>query len=176
METKICSKCGEEKEISEFYKSKTSKSGYRGACISCTTEKHKEYYQNNKQYFYENGVKNRNKNRESYLERSRSYNLNNEHKVRDSYFKRTYGISLDDYNKLLELQKNKCCICGKEEVILSKIKHDKVNNLSVDHDHKTGKVRGLLCGKCNKSIGLLNDDISLLKSAIAYLEKHQEVL
>jgi len=59
---------------------------------------------------------------------------------------------------MAEKQKNKCLICDSEE------------KLVIDHNHKTGKIRGLLCSNCNCAIGLLKDDSTILESAITYLE------
>lgn len=73
-----------------------------------------------------------------------------------------YGLSKEDYFNLLNGQNNLCAICGKKD-------EDKV--LCVDHDHKTGEVRGLLCNGCNIGLGNLKDDIQILQSAIAYLQK-----
>lgn len=77
---------------------------------------------------------------------------------------RKYGISFDDYQKLLEKQNGKCAICG------SNIGDSVGNRLYVDHNHKTGKVRGLLCSNCNFGIGSLKDSVEILKKAIEYLE------
>lgn len=73
-----------------------------------------------------------------------------------------YGLSMDDYNLIHEQQKGKCYICQGD----SKRKH-----LSVDHCHKTNKVRGLLCESCNVGLGMFNDNVAFLKNAIEYLEK-----
>ena len=94
----------------------------------------------------------REKNAEQYLE----YDL-----------QRYFGISLVEYNEMLENQDGVCAICGKEEA--TKVNGKRVR-LSVDHDHKTGKIRGLLCGNCNRGIGNLQDSPGLLKKAIDYLK------
>jgi hypothetical protein len=73
-----------------------------------------------------------------------------------------YKISVEDYRALFKSFENKCGICGNPETAKGKI-------LSVDHDHKTGRVRGLLCGKCNKGLGFLHDDISLVDKVRNYL-------
>ena len=73
-----------------------------------------------------------------------------------------YGISLEEYNDLLVNQSGKCGICEKLPLF---------DPLCVDHDHNTGKVRGLLCSNCNKGVGLLQDSISVLSSAINYLSR-----
>jgi len=76
--------------------------------------------------------------------------------------KRLYGVNSDDYYDLLEKQKYKCAICGRH-------KDEFKFSLCVDHDHKTGKVRGLLCHGCNVGIGRMEDNIESLKNAINYL-------
>lgn len=79
------------------------------------------------------------------------------------FIKHTYGISIDDYNKMFINQEGRCAICKTHQSELPK-------GLHIDHCHKTNKVRGLLCFKCNSGIGKLNDDVEILKSAIQYLE------
>lgn len=69
-----------------------------------------------------------------------------------------YGITPDDFKKLLAKQKGKCAICKKRK-----------QTLHVDHNHKTGKVRGLLCGNCNRGLGLFFDNKKFLQAAIIYL-------
>lgn len=76
-------------------------------------------------------------------------------------YKEKYGITIKDYEVYLMKQDGKCAICKKEDT----------TKLAVDHRHSDGKVRGLLCKKCNLAIGLFHDDISILFSAIEYLSK-----
>lgn len=75
-----------------------------------------------------------------------------------------YGITIEEYNSLLEKQNGKCAICG------AAIGDNSGNRLYVDHNHKTGKVRGLLCSACNFGIGKFKDSPELLKKAAIYLE------
>lgn len=75
---------------------------------------------------------------------------------------RSYGISVEEHQYLLEKQGHVCCICGGQ---------NKSKSLDIDHDHKTGKVRGLLCGKCNTAIGLLQDNPYIVLKAYDYLNK-----
>jgi hypothetical protein len=75
------------------------------------------------------------------------------------------GVTKDQYLKLLLLQNNECAICKKSI-------EDNNRNLSVDHDHKTYEVRGLLCTKCNFGLGYFNDNKQLLKFAIYYLDNN----
>lgn len=72
-----------------------------------------------------------------------------------------YNMSIDQYNQMLSDQNDGCAICG--GVIDGKG--------GVDHCHKTGKIRGILCSHCNAAIGHMNDDIDRLSAAIAYLER-----
>jgi hypothetical protein len=73
---------------------------------------------------------------------------------------RSYGISVEDYDKMLESQGGGCYICGIGPVGRA---------LDIDHDHRTGKVRGLLCSNHNRALGLLGDDPDLLLAAHTYL-------
>lgn len=79
------------------------------------------------------------------------------------------GMTLEEYGEMLERQNGVCAICKK--TCSTKYKSGKVRDLSVDHDHDTGKVRGLLCNACNLGIGKFNDDAELLKAAAEYLCK-----
>ena len=81
---------------------------------------------------------------------------------RDFRLKKNYGIGIEDYEKMYSEQGGRCAICEHLEPVLA-----------VDHDHRTGKVRQLLCGKCNAGIGMLKDSLDVVLSAAAYLEKHR---
>jgi len=91
-----------------------------------------------------------------------------EHIKWKTFIVRTYGITAEDYYNMLAAQNNKCAVCESEEVNSSRVSSGK---LFIDHCHTTGKVRGLLCSKCNHGIGLLNDDTALLQKAIEYLNQ-----
>src|SRR5262245_28185604 len=73
-----------------------------------------------------------------------------------------YGLSLEDYGAMLARQGGVCAICKK--------KPDEGKSLCVDHCHVTGMVRGLLCHKCNSVLAFGNDDLDILRAAIAYLQ------
>lgn len=83
--------------------------------------------------------------------------------------KRYYGISVEDYAAMLNAQDGVCAICARPE---TNIANGKILPLSVDHDHGTGDVRGLLCNGCNRGIGFFKDNRETLLSAIKYLDKH----
>lgn len=81
---------------------------------------------------------------------------------------RKYGLTKHDYEKLLAFQKGRCAICNRLPLEVSTRE-----NLVVDHDHETNKVRGLLCHVCNAAIGLLQDRIDILLAAADYLEDNK---
>jgi hypothetical protein len=81
----------------------------------------------------------------------------------------SFGISLEEYHEMLAAQGGKCAICGNGN---DGTRHGKLKALAVDHCHKTGKVRGLLCESCNQGIGKLKDDPSVLRKAADYIERH----
>ena len=81
---------------------------------------------------------------------------------RDNTLRREFGITIDQYEAMLVEQNNVCAICGGV---------DKSKSLAVDHDHKTGKVRSLLCGRCNPAVGFLLDNPEYARKVLAYIEK-----
>lgn len=102
----------------------------------------------------------------------RQHRKNNPHIYKQIELKKKYGITLEQYINLKEKQNNVCAICGKSETAFDK-RQNKLRDLSVDHCHTTGRVRGLLCSHCNHAIGKFNDDVELLQSAIEYLKGEQ---
>jgi hypothetical protein len=107
---------------------------------------------------------------EKYNERSTKWKKENSEKTklsdRKNNLKRYYGLTWEAYQKILTNQNNKCAICFIEFTGGNYIP-------CVDHDHKTGKVRGLLCKTCNSALGHLKDDIILFEQAIIYLKVHK---
>jgi hypothetical protein len=93
-----------------------------------------------------------------------------ESKRRDGYMRDfnllKYGIDFTDYTKIFNKQNGCCKICNKH---ISEVNKGHKKSLCVDHCHDTNIVRGLLCDKCNRGLGLFNDNIEILKKAIEYL-------
>lgn len=83
---------------------------------------------------------------------------------RKVFIKSTYGITINDYNRMLEEQDFECKICGKKHQ-----EEPAQHRLHIDHNHITGKVRGLLCKRCNTAIGAFDDNVPRLYNAIHYL-------
>ena len=88
--------------------------------------------------------------------------MNKREKQRDSRLSKTYGISLADYNRMLKAQGGGCAICGRKS---------KTRALDVDHSHKTGKVRGILCHRCNRGLTWFGDNPVLFRKAAKYLAR-----
>ena len=119
----------------------------------------KKYHRENKEKekgYYTLYTKN---NRERINTRARAYRSNN-NRIMVACLRRRHGITLEEFEKLKELQGNKCGIC----------KIDFIKTPAIDHNHTTGNIRGLLCSNCNTGIGLLKDSVEMLVSAMNYLQ------
>lgn len=92
---------------------------------------------------------------QKYKEKRNTYNL-----------RKKYGISPQEYAQLLDKQQSECAICRTTKV------NNKSGRFNIDHDHVTGKVRGLLCSECNTGLGKLGDSIESLEKALEYLKNH----
>lgn len=152
MHLRFCPYCEQQKPASGFIK-------WKKRCADCRSEQGK-------------AIKERAKTREGYTEahraRSRAYYWENRDKVRTKRRIDAYGISPGQYEELLTSQGEKCAICGESETARN-TGGKTVKTLAVDHCHKTGKVRGLLCHKCNTGLGSFCDDVSKLEKARVYL-------
>ncbi|MGH7383314.1 MAG: endonuclease VII domain-containing protein [Candidatus Methylomirabilales bacterium] len=103
----------------------------------------------------------RDKNREKLRADNARWRRENSGRLREYRLKSIWGMTAEEYRSLFDLQNGLCAICREPPGDQS---------LAVDHDHNTGKVRGLLCKNCNLGIGNFRDDAQLLISAIEYLE------
>ena len=112
------------------------------------------------------------KNKDKILKMKRDYYHNNKEKFKGSYLKygrkylikKRYGINEGEYQVLLDSQNGLCAICRVPQLGKHKF-------LSVDHNHLTGKVRGLLCNNCNHALGMVKDNPIILQKMINYLDK-----
>lgn len=120
------------------------------------------YARRNKYKQSEYAKKYNNLHSEKIKKRRKIYLTNNPQERTNTILKNKYGITIDEYKEILKKQGGVCAICKKSET---------KRNLSVDHCHKTGKIRGLLCKKCNSGIGLLCDSKEIVSSALIYLTK-----
>ena len=138
---KTCTKCGELKPLSEFDPRYDGTDKPYPSCRPCKQATQTEYQRRRRAADPEGEAR----------------------KQRNATLKNQYGITLDEYNEMFRQQGEKCVICGTKECASGK-------TFSVDHDHKTGKVRGILCMDCNVSLGKLKDDPDLFRKAAEYLE------
>ena len=163
---KKCSKCKSIKEFTEFKKHRSHADGLSSQCKACISDNRKQpdIRMRDRETTKLWRSKNPDKQRE-YRLRFRNTEAG-QRSVVNSLLKTNYGITVDQYNEMFQSQEGKCSICRTHQSSLSR-------RLSVDHDHKTGKVRSLLCNFCNTAIGSFKDSTDLLNRAIEYLQKHQ---
>lgn len=109
------------------------------------------------------------RNRKKELRRVAKWRLGNPEGEFNAYLMRKYGISRGQYDVMLKEQGGVCKICQSPPT--GKTKKGLATRLDVDHDHKTGVVRGLLCHPCNTALGLVQDRVEVLRAAILYLER-----
>lgn len=105
-------------------------------------------------------------NKEHHREISRDWARRNKEQVRERAFLREYGMTVAERDAMFAAQGFECAICGSETP------KNKSGNWHTDHDHKTGKVRGILCGHCNQGLGHARDDPSILDLMAQYVRHH----
>jgi prolyl oligopeptidase PreP (S9A serine peptidase family) len=106
------------------------------------------------------------KNKELILARNKKYNKENPDKRKSAILKYEYGITLDQYNEMFKEQEGKCAICQRHQNKLTR-------TLCVDHDHKTNKVRALLCLTCNTDVSVVENRLEEMTN---YLNKYRKDL
>lgn len=144
---RVCKICKKEYSLKQFYRRKELKGVYRKECKKCFRKKEHTRFNN-----FLNEIK-KDKRKYSQLIRKR----------RIHYFKTKYQLDYNELEEMLKKQDKKCDIC---------LKKINLKTCKVDHCHKKGHVRGLLCNSCNLSLGGFKDNVEVLKRAIRYLRKH----
>ena len=86
----------------------------------------------------------------------------------DLHLRNTYGVTLEEYEEAVAAQGGLCAICHEPP-------NGRVKKLVVDHDHHTGKLRALLCDRCNRAIGFFHEDPLVMENAVAYLNKYKQL-
>lgn len=151
MNTKKCCKCKVVKDLNEFSKDKYRKDGYRSNCRQCCVINSQKYRKLHPEIFK--------------LQRRRYYDKKkkeNPYYQRKYQLKSYYNLELDNYENMIKEQNGICAICNQ-----------RTDKLCVDHNHSTGKVRQLLCTRCNHGLGNFRENINFLENAIIYIRKHQ---
>jgi hypothetical protein len=162
---KRCKICGELKPLADFYRAPGARDGFRLDCKKCNLAARAAKYRENPRPTIERVMRWQKANREQYQARQREYLESGKKSIsnRKSHLKRKYGLTLEAFDALLASQGGGCAICGKPDAD------------NVDHDHATGRVRGILCFKCNVAIGLVDEDSGRALAAAAYLDRDDEL-
>jgi len=175
MELFLCTSCKKEKIKEDFHKHNKNKKGIQGRCKECDKKWHHARYLRDKEKINLQAKKYRLENKEKLDIKSKEWKIKNPDKVkkyqRITNLRREFNLEVEDYNKMYKEQNGKCFLCGEPETFYHP-KHKKILMLSVDHCHKNGKIRKLLCRKCNNGLGLLKDSPELLRKAADYIESH----
>lgn len=150
-----CSRCKKIKTLDQFYKDKKAAGGVAYRCRPCTRLVARRDYHGN---------------RERRLAVSKVYREKPEirRSTRHRALMKKYSITLTDYESLLDMQGGVCAICRTDT------RDGRERDMPVDHDHATGQVRGILCDRCNRTIGLFQDDPEIIARAITYLRKWEK--
>lgn len=171
MAIRRCSKCSKLLFLCLFHKAKGGKFGRRAECITCISLKDKA----RKEYFLNYNHSERGKNVQKKYHETEKFqivrddyedSLKGKNKKKEIYYRNAYNITLDQIYNRLDFQNNKCAACQKDI---------NIDSLHLDHDHTTGKIRGLLCRYCNLGLGHLGDDpdqaIIKLQNYVNFLKK-----
>lgn len=152
---KRCTKCGEVKAETEFPKASTGKGGLSARCKTCQNAYINEW---------------RRTQQPRLSARNKEIKATDPRRFRTYWLKNRFGITAEEYDAMFQAQGGVCAICKQPE---TRNLGKGIVNMGVDHDHRTGAVRGLLCHRCNTIMGMLEDDPTLLAKMIAYLEAWQ---
>lgn len=166
---KECRRCGERKDASKFSIDRASKDGLRSACKACDAAARRKRYRADPERYKASVRRWQRKNAERHDDYQRRYKaeVQNRERERDAHLRRSLGIGLETYTKLRDSQGNRCAICLHEP--------EDGQRLHVDHDHTSGRVRGLLCVRCNNAIGLLGEDLDAMEEAVFYSSMNDRI-
>ena len=156
---KQCTKCQEAKDITLYACDKYKKDGRRSQCKECNKADHQRRYTANPQKERDRCDAYRALQK---IENPGKLELSN----KKTKLKAAYGLSFEDLIRMKEDQNGCCYVCKIPETALNG------RYLGVDHNHKTGKVRKLLCANCNTALGLLKEDVTIMSSLIAYVNEN----
>lgn len=169
--TKVCNKCKLEKCVSEFHRTtNSSATGRVGKCKTCTGAHRKETGADQRYYRkWREKLKTDPKRYSDY--KQMKTNWNRSEKYYDGYFKRKFSISLEEVRSMLATQNGLCANIGCDKVISLNPSGDQ-GKAVVDHNHKTGKVRALMCVRCNSLLGHVENDFGVVRGLIDYINKY----
>jgi hypothetical protein len=170
---RCCSKCHRSKNLLEFSHHSHQSSGYRSECKACQRKRNQKWREDNPDRYRAILDRAHTKRKSDPVTRAKHSagikvwrkTASGQRSMLDNRLRHDYGITLEEYTRLLDKQKGLCAICGKPPKGGSPTNQ----RLHVDHNHTTGKVRGLLCKNCNTAIGFLGEDLSRIEASIRYL-------
>lgn len=163
---KICTKCHAEKDLDSFPKQANGKHGRMSICKVCRLEASKQWLSQNPERRRASAKRCYQRHRERNIAKTNAFNERNPEYKQRQHLKRSFNLSLEEFNMMRAQQDYRCAICGLHEE-----EHGK--NLCVDHDHKTGRIRALLCSHCNRMIGFARERVDVLSAAIDYVRKYE---
>lgn len=164
---KKCRLCKKKKSLKDFHVNSNRKDGKDYRCKQCIVYIKKFYRKINKDLINKKQNIKYKKYKKIIRAKIRKDRKINPDKYKNEDLKSSFGIDIKMYKLMLKFQGNKCAICRKKETL---IRNSKKVALSVDHNHTNGKVRCLLCHKCNYTLGLVNENIDILQRMINYLK------
>lgn len=157
---KPCSSCGNTEKFVSSY-----------GCTSCTKKRTRErdnsvynrYIKSEKGQLWLKKFRNSETNKQTQNRYNRKRYLNSPEIYLRRTLKQNYNITLEEYQQLYHIQKGCCFICGRPQ-------KDQSKRMAVDHCHKTGRIRKLLCTQCNVALGMVNESVDILKNMIEYIQ------
>ena len=158
---KTCSKCGEPKPLDDFHRAANMRDGHRNECKACFKAAAKARYNSEVAVARVRRWQAANPERFAAYQAEYRNRPERKRKMRDLYYRRTHGMSADEVDVMIEAQGGVCAICEERPDVEAR--------LHVDHEHATGRIRGVLCSRCNHAVGLLREDPDLFARAAAYL-------
>lgn len=174
---KVCRLCKTSKPLSEFYKRQSYHLGVISDCKECCKARQRNarkpaYDPELSHLRYKKWRSKMVENPERYKHHSDKKNAwNKSDKYLDGYYKKRFGISLEDFNNMMAIQNGRCGNIGCSRPIALRPKEEQAKAV-VDHDHATGKVRALMCVRCNCMLGHIELNMNLLPGLLDYLNKH----
>jgi hypothetical protein len=148
--SKLCVRCKETKPLAEFPSQQHRSDGKHSYCRKCVYEYKRQWSKDNRE-------------REK-AQKRRWYAANPSRRRVQDWKRRGIALAWSDWQAMLTVQHNLCAVCGEPEG------KGRMETFALDHDHKTGQIRGILHRRCNVALGLMQDDSELLRRAARYLE------
>lgn len=165
---KVCIRCQTDRPLSEFYRNKNCKDGFRSVCKPCGKNWREAYAEANRAHIAERMREYRAKNLDRLKEGQRAYKARNASTLAAKKREKYTGFSPAHFDATVKGQGFACAICKRDFLLLTK------QQVHADHCHATGKPRGVLCQICNTGLGKFSDDPAMLRKAAEYLEKFKE--